>query len=379
MIRSKLPNVGTTIFTVMSALAAEHKAINLSQGFPDFMPDEKLIDLVHTKMLEGNNQYPPMRGSTQLLEAIAAKIEHCYGLSVDPLSEITVTSGACEAIYTAITTVVHPGDEVIILEPAYDLYRPSIELAQGVPVPYRLKAPDFNKDWSAIRALVTDKTRMIVINTPHNPIGKIFHRQDLEQLEALVAETGIYVLSDEVYEHITFDDRHESVLRYPNLWQHTFACYSFGKTYHATGWRIGYCVAPAHLTKEFRKVHQYTVFTVFRPGQLAIADYMQDPSTYETLPAFFAKKQKILEAGLEQSRLRPLQSEGSYFQLYDYSDISDEKDTDFVKRMTTEYGVAAIPLSVFYSSPPEDEKLIRLCFGKKDETLLQAVERLAKI
>ncbi len=377
--QSKLPQVGTTIFTVMSALAHEHGAINLSQGFPDFKPDSRLMELVYRKMVEGNNQYPPMRGSTALLNAIAKKAKRCYGLDVDPLTEVTVTAGACEAIYTAITTVVHPGDEVIILEPAYDLYRPAIELAQGKVIAHRLQGPKFEKDWDEIAKLVNEKTRMIIINTPHNPIGKIFTAADLTALEALVVRTGIYVLSDEVYEHITFGARHESVLRYPALWQRSFACYSFGKTYHATGWRIGYCIAPAALTKEFRKVHQYTVFTVFRPGQLAIAEYMEDPHTYESLPAFFESKQRILEDGLKHSRLQPLASQGSYFQLYDYSEISDALDTDFARELTIKHGVAAIPLSVFYQDPPEGERLIRLCFGKKEETLLLATDRLQRI
>jgi len=363
----------------MSALAAEHNAINLSQGFPDFMPDEKLIDLVHQKMLEGNNQYPPMRGCTELLEAIATKIKQLYQLDVDPLEEITITSGGCEAIYTAITTLIHPGDEAIILEPAYDLYRPAILLNKGIPVVHQLQGPDFARDWTAIRALVTDRTRLIVINTPHNPIGKIFGADDLNALEELVADTGIYVISDEVYEHITFGARHESALRYPALYQNCFACYSFGKTFHATGWRLGYCVAPRHLTAEFRKAHQYTVFTVFKPAQLAIAEYMADPSTYLQLPAFFEKKKDILESGMKKSRFTSLPSQGSYFQLYDYSEISDEVDTEFAKTMTIEHGVAAIPLSVFYLDPPPTQKLVRLCFGKKEATLKNAIDRLVKI
>ncbi len=371
--------MGTTIFTIMSALATEYEAINLSQGFPDFMPDEKLIDLVHQKMLAGNNQYPPMRGCSELLMVLAEKIKNVYELEVDPLQEITITSGGCEAIYTAITTLVHPGDEVIILEPAYDLYRPAVLLNKGVPVVHQLQGPDFARDWSAIRALITDRTRLIIINTPHNPIGKIFGPDDLLALQQIVAETGIYVLSDEVYEHITFGARHESVLRYPDLYRNSFACYSFGKTFHATGWRIGYCVAPPHLTAEFRKAHQYTVFTVFKPAQLAIAEYMADPSTYLQLPEFFEKKKNQLEQGMTKSRYRALDSQGSYFQLYDYSEISNALDTEFVKTMTIEHGVAAIPLSVFYTDPPADQKLIRLCFGKKEETLTSALERLIAI
>ena len=361
----------------MSALAREHNAINLSQGFPDFDCDPELHDLAFRAMKEGHNQYPPMRGVDVLLDEIAKKYSALYNLSLDPREDITVTSGAAEAIYSAITAIVHPGDEVILLDPAYDLYKPAILLNGGVPRVYKLNSPHFKIDWSGVERMVNAKTRLIIINTPHNPIGRTMKESDLKALENLVQNTGIFVISDEVYEHLVFDgEPHESILKYPGIFQKGFATFSFGKTYHITGWRIGYCIAPKSLTREFRKIHQFNVFTVPTPLQYAIAGYMKDSRHYEELPVFFQKKKDFLQNALAQTRLKPLVSEGSYFQLYDYSDISDQPDVDFVKEMTIKHGVAAIPMSVFYSDPDPQERLIRLCFGKTIETLEAAADRL---
>jgi len=377
---SKLPKIGTTIFTVMSALAKKHNAINLSQGFPDFDCDRQLKDLVYKYMLSGHNQYAPMRGVENLLHSIAAKIKGTYDLALDAVSEITITSGAAEAIYTAITTVVRPDDEVIVIDPAYDLYKPAIEVNGGVPVVYPLYSPDYQINWNELESLITDRTRMIIINTPHNPIGKTLRREDLLALEVLVARHNLYVISDEVYEHLVFDKlEHEGVLNYPTLYQRSFVVFSFGKTFHATGWRIGYCIAPPHLTTEFRKVHQFNVFTVITPVQYALAEYLHEPKHYQGLSKFFETKRDFLENKLKGSRFTPLPSTGSYFQLYDYSQISDLRDVEFVKKLTIDHGVAAIPISVFYSQPRAEERLIRLCFGKTEATLAAAAERLIDI
>ena len=331
-------------------------------------------------MKQGHNQYPPMRGIDVLLDQIAKKYNALHALELDPKQEITVTAGAAEAIYSAITTLVHPGDEVILLDPAYDLYKPATILNGGIPKVVHLKAPEFRVDWDAVEKLVTPKTRCIVINTPHNPIGRTLKESDLLALEKLVQNTGIYVISDEVYEHLIFEGKsHESILKYPGLRERGFATFSFGKTYHITGWRIGYCIAPKELTDEFRKVHQFNVFTVPTPLQHALAMYMEDPEPYQELPAFFERKRDFLQNALVNSKLTPLKSEGSYFQLYDYSQISNEPDVNFVKDLTIKYGVAAIPMSVFYSNPDPQERLIRLCFGKTDETLAAAAERLCKL
>lgn len=378
--KSKLPDVGTTIFTIMSALAKEHNAINLSQGYPDFDCDDGLKERVHHYMMKGFNQYAPMRGVDPLLQSIADKVKLTFGLEVDPGDEITVTSGAAEGIYTAITTVVHPGDEVIVIDPAYDLYKPAILINGGIPVVYPLHAPNFDIDWEELQKLVTDRTRVIIINTPHNPIGRIMSAADMQALEKIVLDHGLYVISDEVYEHLVFDGHiHQGALRFPDLYQRCFAVFSFGKTFHNTGWRIGYCVAPKTLTAEFRKVHQYNVFSVITPVQYALADFLKDSSKYLSLPAFFEKKRNFLRTALEGSRLQPLSSRGSYFQLYDYSAISDEQDVDFAKWITIEHGVAAIPISVFYTNPDRDQRIIRLCFAKTEETLQKAAERLCKI
>ncbi|MCB9295733.1 MAG: methionine aminotransferase [Lewinellaceae bacterium] len=376
---SKLPHVGTTIFTVMSALANEHGAINLSQGFPNFPSSERLSDLVCQYMKKGHNQYAPMAGVPILRERLAEKAERLYGKTINPATEITITAGATQALFTAITAFVSPGDEVILIEPAYDSYGPSIEVNGGIPVPYELHAPDYRVDWEQLGDLMTSRTRMIVINTPHNPTGTVLKAEDIQALEKLTAGTGILVLSDEVYEHLIYDGQpHQSVLRFPGLWERCLATYSFGKTFHNTGWKIGYCLAPAHLMAEFRKVHQFNVFCVNTPVQYALADYLADPETYLSLNDFYQQKRDFFLDAMQGSRLRPLRCEGTYFYLFDYSAISDEPDTEFAKRMTIEWGVAAIPVSVFYSNNSTD-KVIRLCFAKTEETLEQAGELLRKI
>lgn len=376
---SKLPEVGTTIFTVMSALANEHGAINLSQGFPNFDTPQDLKDKVAYYLQNGKNQYCPMAGLIGLREVLADKMEAAYGLKINPDSEITVTAGATQALFTAITTFVDKGEEVILIEPAYDSYRPSIELVKGVPVPYELSAPDFKIDWDELAALITVRTRMIIINTPQNPIGKTLKEEDLLALQRVTEGTDIIVLSDEVYEHLIYDGQlHQSIARFPDLYNRSLLVYSFGKTFHSTGWKIGYCVGPEILMNEFRKVHQFNVFCVNSFEQYALADYLQDPQPYLGLPSFYQQKRDFLQNALKDSKLKPLASEGTYFQLYDYSEISDEPDTDFAKRMTIEYGVAAIPVSVFYSSKKQNG-VIRLCFAKTEDMLEDAGKLLNAI
>ncbi|MDX1666486.1 MAG: methionine aminotransferase [Saprospiraceae bacterium] len=376
---SKLPGVGTTIFTLMSRLAKKHGAINLSQGFPDFSSSPRLIDLVEKYMREGYNQYAPMTGVPKLRLELARKMEALYGISIDPESEITITAGATQAIFTAISAFVGEGDEVILLEPAYDSYLPSVKVAGGKPVLYELEPPHYKPDWNALSELISDKTRMIIINTPHNPTGTVWTAADMEALSGIVAGTDILVLSDEVYEHLVFDgNAHQSVCRYPGLYERSMAVYSFGKTFHNTGWKVGYCAAPSHLSAEFRKVHQFNVFSVNTPVQYALAEYLEDPDYYLELPGFFQKKRDTFLQFMEGSRLHPLKCEGTYFHLFSYRDISEEPDRDFVIRMTREYGVAAIPVSAFYESG-RDERVIRLCFAKKEETLREAGKLLSRI
>jgi len=356
----------------MSQLAAEHGAINLSQGYPNFDTPKDLKDKVAYYLQNGKNQYCPMAGLITLREVLADKMQKSYGLRPDPGSEITITAGATQAIFTAITAFVDKGEEVILIEPAYDCYRPTIELVKGVPVPYELSAPDFNIIWDELKTLINVRTRMIIINTPQNPIGKTLKQEDLEELQRLTSGTDIIVLSDEVYEHLIFDGQlHQSVARFPELYQRSLLVYSFGKTFHSTGWKIGYCVGPEILMSEFRKVHQFNVFCVNSFEQYALADYLKNPEPYLGLPAFYQKKRDFLQSALKGSRLKPIPSEGTYFQLYDYSDISDEPDTEFAKRMTTEYGVASIPVSVFYSSRKQNG-VIRLCFAKTEDMLEEA-------
>jgi methionine aminotransferase len=379
-LRSKLPNTGTTIFTIMSALARQHGAINLSQGYPDFDCDDTLKELVYKYMKDGFNQYAPMRGVDPLLESIAQKVHSLYGLQTHAGEEITVTSGAAEGIFTAITTVVHPGDEVIVIDPAYDMYKPAIEINGGIPVIYKLSAPEFQIDWEALTDLTTERTKAIIINTPHNPIGRIMSGEDMQALQKLAVEQDLFVISDEVYEHLVFDEaQHESVLRYPELYKRAFVVFSFGKTFHITGWRLGYCISPPELTAEFRKVHQFDVFSICTPMQYALAEYLHDPKTYLSLPGFFQEKRDFLAEKLSDSRLTPLPSQGSYFQLYEYGLISDKKDVDFAREMTIQHGVAAIPITVFYDDPDPESRIIRLCFAKTQETLALAAERLVQM
>ncbi len=378
-IQSKLPNVGTTIFSVMSALANKHNAINLSQGFPNFDCPEALKQMVNKHLQEGKNQYVPMAGVPALRQRLVDKIDRMTGHSINPDTEITITAGATQALFTAIATFVSAGDEVILIEPAYDCYRPAIEVVGGIPIAYELVAPDYTINWQEIKNLVTEKTKMIIINTPHNPIGKTLKASDLKALEDLTKGTDILVLSDEVYEHLIYDGaNHQSVLRYPELFKRSLAVYSFGKTFHNTGWKIGYIVAPDYLMKEFRKVHQFNVFSVNSFVQYGIADFLEDPESYLTLPNFYQQKRDFFGKTMEGSRLQPSSSEGTYFQLFDYSNISDEADTDFAKRLTIEHGVASIPVSVFYTSGRQD-KMIRLCFAKTEDLLESAGKLLREI
>lgn len=378
---SRLPHVGTTVFTRMSQLAIDHGAVNLGQGFPDFACDPALVDLVTEAMRAGHNQYPPMTGLPALRQAIAAKIEATYGHRYDANTDITVTAGASQAIQSAILAVVHPGDEVIVIEPAYDCYAPAIALAGGVvvPVTMRLDADGYRVEWADVQAAVTPRTRMVVINTPHNPTGTILRQADLDALVAIVQDTQILVLSDEVYEHMVFDgEPHASVARHPALAERAFVVSSFGKTFHVTGWKIGYVAAPAALMVEFRKVHQYNVFCVNAPMQHAIAAYLQDPAPWRDLPAFYQAKRDLFRAGLAKSRFTLLPSDGTYFQCVRYDAISSLSEADFAEWLTREIKVAAIPVSAFYSQPKESH-VVRFCFAKKDETLQLALERLARL
>ena len=376
---SRLPRVGTTIFTVMSKLAADHGAINLSQGFPDFDCDPALIELVAKHMRAGRNQYAPMQGVPVLREAIAAKFNLFHGRRYDPDTEVTVTSGGTEAIFDAVACVTHPGDDVIVLEPCYDSYVPAIELSGATAVPVPLRLPDYGIDWPAVRAALTSRTRAIIINSPHNPTGTIVSPHDIEQLTSLTRQSNIIVISDEVYEHIIFDGaQHESVARHPELAARSFVIGSFGKTYHVTGWKVGYAVAPAELTAEFRKVHQFVTFATNTPVQYALADMLATPETLRQLSPFFQRKRDLFLRLMEGSRFRPLTCRGSYFQLMDYSAISGEEDAEFAIRMTREHGVASIPTSPFLTRS-KAPRVVRFCFAKKDETLEKAAERLRKV
>lgn len=377
-LQSKLPQVGTTIFTVMSQLAAEHGAVNLGQGFPDFDVPPRLVDALDRAMRQGHNQYAPMTGIPALREAIAEKVQRVYGVAVDPGAEITVTSGATEAIFNAIHAVVRAGEEVIVLDPAYDCYDPAIALAGARAVHVPLDPRNFAPDWDRIRAAVTPRTRMLVINTPHNPSGAMLGAEDVRQLAELLEGTGIWLLSDEVYEHIVFDGRrHESALRHPALRERAFVISSFGKTYHCTGWKVGYCIAPPALSAELRKVHQYNVFCTFAPAQHAFAEMLRaEPEHDERLGAFYQEKRDRFRRQLLDTRLVPLEVPGGYFQLVDYSAVSDLGDAEFCRWLTMEHGVAAIPLSPFYESPPPEQRLARLCFAKNPDTLDAAIERL---
>ena len=369
----------------MSALAIEHDAVNLGQGFPDFECDPALVDAVTRAMRAGHNQYPPMAGVAALRSAIAKKIETFYGHRYDPESEITVTAGATQALLTAILAIVHPGDEAIVIEPAYDSYAPAILLAGGIPVFVAMRPPanldsNFTIDWNAVRAAVTPRTRLVIVNSPHNPTGSAMGDADMQALDALVAASGLIVIADEVYEHMVFDGaRHESIARYPALAERGILISSFGKTYHVTGWKVGYAAAPRALMREFRKVHQFNVFTVNTPMQHALADYLRDPAPYMTLADFYADKRDFLQAGLRATRFKALPCSGTYFQLADYSAIRpDLPEAEFCQWLTREGGVAAIPVSAFYDRPREAQ-LVRFCFAKKEATLVRALDRLSRL
>lgn len=377
-IKSKLPNVGTTIFTVMSALAQKHGAVNLSQGFPNYPTSKYLQDLVWENMKKGNNQYAPMAGVPELRNSIAAKNKKNYHIDISS-EEITITAGGTQALFTAIMAFVSLGDEVILIEPAYDSYRPAIELTGAKAVSYELEYPDYTIDWAAFARLLSPKTKMIIINTPHNPTGKIWSKDDMFNLNNLVKNTDIIVLSDEVYEHIIFDEnQHHSVLLYPDLRQRSIAVYSFGKTLHNTGWKIGYVIAPDYLTKEFRKVHQFNVFSVNTPIQYAIASFLDTSDEYLEAADFLQKKRDFFSEGLQQSRFKLLPCAATYFQIADYSRISDEKDTDFAVRLTQEFGVSGVPVSAFYANQT-DKKVLRFCFSKTEDTLQKAIDLLLKV
>jgi methionine transaminase len=378
-IQSRLPDVGTTIFTVMSALAAEHGAVNLGQGFPDFNCDPALTQHVADAMREGLNQYPPMAGVPLLRERVADKVAALYGRRYDAASEITITAGATQAIITAVLCCVHPGDEVIVLEPCYDSYAPNIELAGGRVVRVPLTPGTFRPDFARIAAALSPRTRLVIINSPHNPSATVWTRAEMQRLADLLAPTDVLLVSDEVYEHMVYDGvPHVSASSIEALAERAFVVSSFGKTYHVTGWKVGTVAAPAALTAEFRKVHQFNVFTVNTPMQHALARYMADPKPYLALAGFYQHKRDLFRTGLARTRLKPLPSEGSYFQLVDYQAVSDQPEADFCRWLTTEMGVAAIPLSVFYDGGFE-QRLARLCFAKKDETLLAALERLQRL
>jgi methionine aminotransferase len=380
MIETKLPKVGTTIFSVMSQLALEHMAVNLGQGFPDFEPPQALRDALSRAMNEGKNQYAPMHGIAALREQIALKTEKLYGRKVNVDSDITITSGATEALFSAIAAVVRAGDEVIVFDPAYDSYEPAIELQGARAVHIPLTAPTFAVDWQRVRDALTSNTRMILINSPHNPTGAVLSAADLEELAAIVRDTDIVVLSDEVYEHIVYDGaQHESVLRHPELAERSIVISSFGKTYHCTGWKVGYAIAPKALSAEFRKVHQYLTFCTFHPAQVAFAEFLaSDPGHYLGLPAFYQVKRDRFQALLKPSRLKLLDVPGGYFQLVDYSAIRDEDDLAFSRWLVQHAGVAAIPLTPFYDSAP-NTRLLRLCFAKSDATMDAAAERLCQL
>jgi len=376
---SKLPHVGTTIFTVMSKLAQECGAINLSQGFPDFPIDEALTDLVEKAMRAGHNQYAPMPGVPALREAIVAKVQRSYGFAYDAEAEVTVTAGGTQAIFTALAAVVHPGDEVIIVDPAYDCYAPTVELFGGRPVHVRLGA-DMRFDAEAVKAAITPRTRMLMINTPHNPAGTILRDADMRRIAEMLRGTDILLLSDEVYEHLVFDgEPHASAIRYPDLRERAFVIFSFGKVFHATGWKMGYALAPRELMAGFRRVHQFNVFSANTPVQHALAEYLKEPANYASVPGFYEEKRDRFLVGLRASRFEPLACEGSYFQLADYSRISDEPDVEFARRLAREHGVAAIPISVFYKEPPPGQRILRFCFAKREETLDNAIEQLCAI
>ena len=377
-IQSKLPNVGTTIFSVMSALSTEHNAVNLGQGFPDFPMSDELTGLVNEAMRNNFNQYSPMPGWMPLREAIAEKVEFLYSTKINPDTETTLTPGGTYAIYSALTTILQPGDEVIVFEPAYDSYIPNIEINGAKAVPISLVYPDYHIDWVAVQNAITPKTKAIIINSPHNPTGSVINEEDIQQLRKITAGTNIFIISDEVYEHLIFDDiPHQSTLRYPDLLQRSFVCFSFGKTYNCTGWKLGYCIAPAGLTKEFRKVHQFNCFSCHTPSQVGLALFLKNRDAYLSLPAFMQEKRDYFKQLMQQTRFTMHDSFGSYFICGSYERISEEADKDLAIRLTKEAGVATIPVSAFYHHG-KDDKVLRFCFSKKKETLEMAVEKLSR-
>ncbi|MCF6181262.1 methionine aminotransferase [Lutibacter sp.] len=378
-INSKLPEIPTSIFAIMSGLATKENALNLSQGFPDFKSDAKLIELVNKAMINGYNQYAPMPGVFSLREAIAEKFDKLYQTTYNPDTEITITAGGTQAIFTAITATVKKDDEVIIFKPAYDCYEPTVELVGGKPISVQLNPENFKINWEEVKSLITSKTRMVIINSPHNPSGKVLSKEDMQQLENLLKNTNILLISDEVYEHIIFDHLiHESACLYPNLKERTFIIASFGKTFHNTGWKMGYCAAPAYLTAEFRKVHQFNVFCVNHPIQIALATYLKNEQHYLNLGTFYQQKRDFFLNLMKESRFEFTPSSGTYFQLLNYKNITDENDFKFAKRLTIENKIATIPISVF-NEQNLDTKVLRVCFAKSEETLQKAAEILCKI
>ncbi len=375
-IKSKLPNVGTTIFTVMSSLAAQHNAINLGQGFPDYAMSEELIAFVNEAMKTGHNQYVHMNGYMPLREALSEKVGFLYTTTINPDTQITITPGATYAIYTALTTILQPGDEVIVFEPAYDSYIPGIEINGARAVTIQLQFPDYSIDWNEVKSKINERTRAIMINSPHNPTGSVLAENDMEQLRALTKDTHMIIVSDEVYEHLIFDNKkHESILKYPDLLEKSLVCFSFGKVYHCTGWKLGYCIATEYLMKEFRKIHQFNCFTCDAPKQIALSSFLKKRENYLELGSFLQKKRDYFQELMLQTKLKPLPTYGSYFQVYSYNDLSDESEKDFAIRLTKEQGVATIPVSAFYSSGTNNH-VLRFCFSKKESTLEAAVERL---
>ena len=378
-VQSRLPDVGTTIFTVMSGLASQYNAINLGQGFPDYEMSDELMNKVNEVMHKGWNQYVPMQGFMPLRESIAEKVEYLYQTKISPDTQITITPGGTYAIYTAVTAVLQPGDEVIVFQPGYDSYIPNVEITGGVAVLVDLKFPEYKIDWQEVRRKITPKTRMIMLNSPHNPTGAVLMEDDITQLTEIVKDSNIIIVSDEVYEHLIFDNiRHQSILRYPDLLERSFVCFSFGKTYNCTGWKLGYCIASPELMVEFRKVHQFNCFSCHTPSQVALAEFLKDKEAYLSLSGIMQQKRDYFFSLMKETKFSMLQSHGSYFVCAQYDRISDEGDKDFAIRITKEYGIATIPVSVFYKTGT-DNKVIRFCFSKKNETLELAVERLAKI
>ena len=378
-IQSKLPNTGTSIFTVMSALAAEHHAINIGQGFPDFEMDQELAELAAQKIVQGYNQYVPMAGYMPLRESIAEKIFNLYGNNVSAADEITVTPGGSYAIYTAFTTILQPGDEVIVLEPAYDCYIPNIVANRGIPIRVPLKFPDYSIDWEKVKDAINQKTKAIIINSPHNPTGTILSDDDMQMLQQLLSNTNIFLISDEVYEHLVFDGKqHNSVLKYPELYNRSFVCFSFGKVYNCTGWKLGYCVAPKSYTAEFRRLHQFDAFCCFTPTQVALAAHLKKQERYLSLAPFMQQKRDFFLEKMKSSRFTLLPSSGSYFVCGTYENISDMSSMDMAMHLTKSIGVATIPVSAFYQNG-EDDQVLRFCFAKKEETLSTAAERLSAL